>query len=67
MGSEAVMQRPAMDYSMGRSFTAANSTSVRKYANAPIVNKIEEYVQVRGCEGECVCACACDCLCHLTG
>eukprot|EP00983_Pelagomonas_calceolata_P112657 1159903-Pelagomonas_calceolata.AAC.2 len=43
------MQRPVVDYSMGRSFTTANGPAVRKYANAPIVNKIEEYVQVRGC------------------
>uniref|UniRef100_A0A7S3VNV4 Protein kinase domain-containing protein n=1 Tax=Dunaliella tertiolecta TaxID=3047 RepID=A0A7S3VNV4_DUNTE len=48
MGSEAVMQRPVVDYSMGRSFTTANGPAVRKYANAPIVNKIEEYVQRSG-------------------
>jgi len=47
LGSVAVMSRPVMDYSSGRSFTASSSPAVRKYANAPIVNKIEEHMQVR--------------------
>lgn len=45
MNSEALMSRPGVDKSMGRSFTTANSPTMKKLANAPIVNKIEQYVQ----------------------
>jgi hypothetical protein len=31
----------------GSSFTSANAPGLRKLANAPLVNKITEYVQVR--------------------
>ena len=48
MNSDAVLPRPHLDLGSGKSFTAANAQAARKYANAPIVNKIEEYVHVSG-------------------
>lgn len=47
LNSEAVLQRPGLEKSSGRSFTVANSPALKRLENAPIVNKIQQYVQVR--------------------
>ncbi|KAJ9516181.1 hypothetical protein QJQ45_024610, partial [Haematococcus lacustris] len=46
MTSEAVLLRHGIDRGVGRSFTGANSPTMKKMANAPLVSKIHDFVQV---------------------
>ncbi|GFH16655.1 hypothetical protein HaLaN_13118, partial [Haematococcus lacustris] len=45
MTSEAVLLRHGIDRGVGRSFTGANSPTMKKMANAPLVSKIHDFVQ----------------------
>lgn len=57
MNSEATLARvvasPQQQQPLGgaKSFTTANTPAMKKLANAPIVNKIQEYVQGNGSAG----------------